>query len=529
MNPRDTHCGSREAPKGGPIPRRAWPRSPGSADAALGGRTTTAAHRAGPGISPLPRTRLRSFGGLHESFSELHRPESIEELRQLLAGAERERRRVAFRAGGQSLDGQALSGDLSISLERLDAIEVDVDRLEVTVGAGAKWGTILARLPPGLVPHVMVTTSVATAGGTLSSDAHSRFSPAFGRESEHVKRFDLMTADGRLLCCTRDNEHRELFSCAMGGMGYLGVVTRITYELLDLRHLLARAAPHDRALCVETIAHKYVSYRDLVSDLLPAIRDSKERHDTALYAVILPHGRGILHRSRYVPPERLKPLPAHDLDNPLRTLIEWALRSSTLNELGWRLIYSLYYRNERRFIDDLFNYTFFMDGTRRAKEAASRLGVELNTIQQTFIVPINLQYPSETVETTARILTLMMDRLLGADLPPLICDALYLPMKEDLYAASSRDASGVAVTLAFAVTSLATAERVRRHLEHFSREIVAVGGRVHLTKNVHARTEDLRTMYGDALAGFLGVKRRVDPAGILRNEFLERIFPGAVT
>jgi hypothetical protein len=65
-------------------------------------------------------------------------------------------------------------------------------------------------------------------------------------------------------------------------------------------------------------------------------------------------------------------------------------------------------------------------------------------------------------------------------------------------------------------------------LEELAHEVACFGGRVHLVKNVHARPEDLRMMYGDALAGFLQVKRRVDPAAILRNDFLERLFPGAL-
>src|SRR6202042_1207000 len=152
-------------------------------------------------------------------------------------------------------------------------------------------------------------------------------------------------------------------------------------------------------------------------------------------------GRGLILRSRYVPRTRLAPMPAHDLDNPLRSFIEWALRSSKLNEIAWRLIYSLYYRNGRRFVDTLFNYTFFMDGTRRAKETAARFGMDLRTIQQTFIVPIDFEEPAKTADTPARLLERPMPSLIEAGLPPLVCDVLYLPMKEDLYATSSRELS----------------------------------------------------------------------------------------
>ena len=50
----------------------------------------------------------------------------------------------------------------------------------------------MARLKPrGLVPAVMVTTENATAGGTLSGDCLSRFSPAWGKEGEWIDSFKL--------------------------------------------------------------------------------------------------------------------------------------------------------------------------------------------------------------------------------------------------------------------------------------------------------------------------------------------------
>ena len=50
------------------------------------------------------------------------------------------------------------------------------------------------------------------------------------------------------------------------------------------------------------------------------------------------------------------------------------------------------------------------------------------------------------------------------------------------------------------------------------------GGRVHLVKNVVASQRTLAEMYGDGAERFFGLKRELDPGGILRNEFLERNF-----
>jgi hypothetical protein len=51
-----------------------------------------------------------------------------------------------------------------------------------------------------------------------------------------------------------------------------------------------------------------------------------------------------------------------------------------------------------------------------------------------------------------------------------------------------------------------------------------IGGYVHLVKNVHARPEDLAAMHGPRLAQHFAVRRRIDPRGVMRNDFFDRIF-----
>ena len=111
-------------------------------------------------------------------------PTNVDELRAIFAHARENGRRVTLRAGAHSFDGQSLGDDLVVSMLAMNTVEVLAgakDRVE----PGARWGAILAKLKPlGLVPAVTVTTEDATAGGTLSGDCLSRFSPAYGKEGE---------------------------------------------------------------------------------------------------------------------------------------------------------------------------------------------------------------------------------------------------------------------------------------------------------------------------------------------------------
>ena len=186
---------------------------------------------------------LGCYSQMYHARAEVLRPPSVDELARIFAHARASGRRVTLRAGGNAFDAQSLGDEIVVSLELLDEIcAPDMEALTITVGAGARWGDILGKVARlGLVPAVMVTTEHATAGGTLSGDCLSRFSPTFGKEGHWVKSFELLTPRGERLVCTppADDESREAWSreqraymAAIGGLGYIGAVHRITYQLV---------------------------------------------------------------------------------------------------------------------------------------------------------------------------------------------------------------------------------------------------------------------------------------------------------
>ena len=153
----------------------------------------------------LPRhagseAELGCYSQMYTAHAEVMSPADVDELVAIVAEARADDRHITLRAGENAFDAQSLGSDMVISLKHLDAIgdvfDDDGDEC-ITVGAGATWGDILAKVAPlGLVPAVMVTTEKATAGGTLSGNCLSRFSPTFGKEGGWVKRFELLTVGG---------------------------------------------------------------------------------------------------------------------------------------------------------------------------------------------------------------------------------------------------------------------------------------------------------------------------------------------
>jgi decaprenylphospho-beta-D-ribofuranose 2-oxidase len=496
---------------------------------------------------PHEERELSSFSELFACRALVYVPRDEDEVRRVLRWAHASMARVTFRAGGHSFDDQALPQDLpatarthvGVDMSSLATIEVDAPNRRVTVGPGATWGDILAALQPhGLVPYVTVTTSHATAGGTLSGDCLSRFSPAYGKEGHHVRSFVVCTPDGGRHVCTppahgpppRTLEER-LFCGIIGGLGYLGAVTSITYDLLHVGETGGRIG-------VESFILKYDSFRELATELLAmALRTEKrgrhERHPElpdAVWSALSDLGgpQSLIVHSRFTSSADRNRMPNHQPDLAIRVPVEWALRSQGLLGFMWKVFFMLL-RTGVRYVDDLEGFTFMMDGTVRAKHVAEGLGFSYRTLQQTFIVPVRSEVHAE--ETADRRLADFVDvcdrRFAEAGVKPTLLDVLYVPRDDVFLLSASRAMSGFAVSFAFEVNDRRLIGRIEECFVDLAEACLEAGGRVSLVKNVRARTPTLRAMFADALPAFLALKREVDPHGVLRNAFFDRHFGAA--
>ena len=465
---------------------------------------------------PVPsRQRLHSYGG-DAVEATVYVPRSVDELRRLLRTARDRGWRVTFRGGGCAFDTQSLNRDVVISLTALDRIDVDAANATVTAEAGSTWGAVVAAtVPHGLVPYVLVTTRSATVAGTAASDCLSRFSPSYGKEGAHILSFELLTVDGRLLRCTRE-ENADVFFAAIGGFGYLGAITRVTYRLLRLGYVPA----------VETEVTPYRSMRDFLSALIPASRSngaavSDARPRDGLYGAWFGQ-RALLFRSRYVERRRRRPLRLlHEPRSWLRAAVDLLLRWQWFSRIGSWLTFNLI-RRPQTFVDDYEDYAFFMDGNAHAKAIGKAFGAEMRTLQQTFLVPAD-------VDTAARFIEELSQALRAAQVVPTLFDCLFIPRDEEFLLSSSAGLDGFAVSIAFDTSDARVLARARTILVEAAARLRTMGGRVHLVKNVCADATDLRLMYGSRLDRFFSLKQRLDPTGVLRNEFLERTFPAYCT
>jgi decaprenylphospho-beta-D-ribofuranose 2-oxidase len=491
---------------------------------------------------PSAERGLSCYSGLYSAVGLVFEPEGEEHVRRILRYATKAGRKVTCRGGGHAFDGQALGGDLVISMARLDSVEVFADERRARVGAGASWGAILTALEPhGLVPRVTVTTEEATAGGTLASDCLSRFSPAWGKEGEGVEGFKLITPAGETISATpprRDAEpstwtrEQRVFCGVIGGLGYLGVVIEITY------HRLLQPCKAGGSIAVRTQVHRFETYDDLAERLLPGARRMREEADAAdpekldaIWCALSTRGkedRSVLwFTSALEATKERRPMLLHRPRLLIRLPVEWLMRVAWISKLMWPVFFRLYGEGSV-YHDDLKGYTFFMDGNVRAKRLGQRLGFKMRCIQQTFILPLD-PHPAEGDRTPAMQLVAWLEHahglLLERKLTPTMNDVLFLPRDFPFALSASYGLEGFAVSYAFETSNPRTLERTRVAFADLSDDLWRLfGGRVHLVKNVCARRETLWAMYGDHAREFFRLKRELDPSGVFDNDFLERNF-----
>lgn len=469
------------------------------------------------GTAPVPTERrwLSDYPGVRRAEVECAAPATEDELRAVLRWAASAGRTVTLRAGGQCLHGQSIGDDLVIDVSKLDRVDVDVDRGVVTAGAGATWESVRAALPPGWALPNLVTTGLASVGGTLVADTASRFSSAFGREIDRVRRVRLMTADGTVLDCDHDGVHADLFHALPGSVGLLGAVLSVEHSLVDVRHLAAR----DGSLRVKTVARKHPSAASFLADLALELRAPPSRRcPRGAYGLLIPGGAALLFHSLYTHEPRARRMPNHRRRDPLRGALERVLFVPTLNRAAWSAIFTHYYGDGDQFVDDSDDFAFFMDASATGRAWAARIGLWTALVQQV------IELPFDASESACRVASALVDgceRLCRSyDVQPIGWDVLAVRGRGDAHA------------LRFSMAAPLRSPADERHAGAFfaaqATLAATYGARVLVGKGVYADADTLAATTRDELRALARLKDRWDPAGRFGGPFHRQVLRPAM-
>ncbi len=262
------------------------------------------------------------------------------------------------RGNGRAYGDAALNPELTLSMRGLARVRA-FDRRDgrITVEAGALLSDLLPVLiRAGWFVPVTPGTKFVTIGGMAAADVHGKNHHGAGSFAHHVDALELLTADGRTLTCS-PQENAELFAATLGGMGLTGVILSVTFRLVPIETAWMRQ---------ETLACS-----DLDS-VMAAFDESGDWTYSVAWIDCLASGgdlgRSLLYRAEHARPDELPPARrAEPLALPRRRelTVPFYLPGMALNGMTVRAFNAWYYRRNAARVGtglvDLDSYFYPLD------------------------------------------------------------------------------------------------------------------------------------------------------------------------
>lgn len=237
--------------------------------------------------------------------------------------------------------GDASLGENIFSTKRLNKF-ISFDRLNgvIECESGVLLSDVLeVVVPQGYFLYVTPGTKFVSVGGAIASDVHGKNHHAEGCFSDYVLSFDLMTENGTVITCSR-NENEDKFWATIGGMGLTGIILSAKFQLKNIETAYIRQESI-KAENLDQIFQLFEESEDWTYNV--AWIDCLQKGDKI--------GRSILMRGEHA----LKgELPAKKQSNPLRLkkrfmpTIPFYFPGFVLNSLSIKIFNWLYYGKQRQ-------------------------------------------------------------------------------------------------------------------------------------------------------------------------------------
>jgi FAD/FMN-containing dehydrogenase len=199
------------------------------------------------------------------------RPSSVDDvIAAVRFGRERELE-IAVRGGGHSALGHSTTnGGIVIDLGRMNDVSIDPAKRVARTGGGALLGKLdIAAQEHGLVCPVGVVGHTGVAGLTLGGGV-GRLQRRFGMTIDSLRAVELVTADGRLVRASADEEP-ELFWGLRGAGANFGIVTSLEFELHPFAGTLHRGVHIHPATDIHDVWSTFRAFAATAPDTIAAI------------------------------------------------------------------------------------------------------------------------------------------------------------------------------------------------------------------------------------------------------------------
>ncbi|KAK7820697.1 hypothetical protein U0070_026241, partial [Myodes glareolus] len=182
----------------------------------------------------------KTYGCCPEMY---YQPTSVEEVREVLALARQQNKRVKVVGGGHSPSDIACTDGFMIHMGKMNQVlEVDTKKKQVKVEAGILLADLHQQLDKhGLAMSNLGAVSDVTIAGVIGSGTHNT-GIKHGILPTQVVALTLMKADGTILECS-ESSNVDVFQAARVHLGCLGVILTVTLQCVPQFHLQETSFP----------------------------------------------------------------------------------------------------------------------------------------------------------------------------------------------------------------------------------------------------------------------------------------------
>ncbi len=192
--------------------------------------------------------KLSGWGRYPVLEARMHRPRSVEALRQLVVSEPS----LIARGNGRAYGDSAINTSATVETRHINRmISFDPASGQLIAEAGVLLGDIIAAfLPRGWFLMVTPGTKFVTLGGAIAADVHGKNHHREGSFRSCVDWIDVMGPDGQSRRCS-PHDDAALFDHTLGGMGLTGIILRAAIRLRPVETAWIRqttiAAPNLKA------------------------------------------------------------------------------------------------------------------------------------------------------------------------------------------------------------------------------------------------------------------------------------------
>lgn len=186
-------------------------------------------------LVPAEKKKLSGWGRYSFAESYVFRPEQWKTLNAVIGDSRVPD--ILARGLGRSYGDTALNdGGALVNMLRLNRfLDWNEEDGILECEGGVSLREILdVFLPQGWMPYVCPGTKFVTVGSAIANDIHGKNHHEEGSFGNHVLSFDLITADGNIVRCTRD-ENADLFWATLGGIGLTGIIRTARIRLKKVK------------------------------------------------------------------------------------------------------------------------------------------------------------------------------------------------------------------------------------------------------------------------------------------------------